>query len=93
MEAFIDITGQPKGNWILKNKIQKNSEEICDVRDCGFNNYRIIFNSVEAAKTAIKKSYEDLIADEPDCNNIELLYNSESVRYDASIAIMFKINE
>lgn len=93
MKTVIQITGEIYGNTILKNKINV-CDGVTEMKNISFNGYEIKFKTIKQAKKALRKAYNDLIADIPEMKNriggISIVNDNEELNYDASKAIMYR---
>lgn len=80
MRTTIIISGQPNGNFTLKNLIQTHDSML---KELGFGNFALTFSSRKTAKEAIRYAYKYLKLE--DCR-VTKTSNNTSINYDASRA-------
>lgn len=86
MKAFINITGQPIGNVLIKTTLEHRNGVI--KTESISNGFRIHFNTVGAAKKAMKSVYNELKEIDPETSYLE--YVGDTLKYDSTNATMFK---
>ena len=89
MKSQIVISGQISGNYRILSALHTYN----DIENIGFNNSRIIFNTVGEATKTLRDAYKKLIRDEPEFKNgIKIDRSSKYLKYDASQAIITGIS-
>ena len=92
MKTFIEITGQINGIFLLKSLIESNSIKT----DKTLFGFRVYFNTVKDAKTAMRTAYNKIIAEKPEMKNhiggVSII-NNERLLYDSSSAVMYRMNK
>ena len=81
MKATIQITGQLRGNFTLRNLLDNGN-----CVDGRFGGYRISFNTIKEAKEAIRYANRMLRADSDSRHCTRMSKDASSIGYDASSA-------
>lgn len=90
MKAQIKITGQLMSVYELFGKLSVNAE---DAKDGNFYSKYCFFDSVKAAKEAIKKAYISLKEEDPTDFNLSKSRSNDILTYDAGRAELIKVTQ